>query len=294
VILCYARVILQADADKRIGAVMRAYAMNGAGNAFIVIDRRTATGPAAYAAEQIEAMRAVHPFDQLIVLDPSDEVDADLRVWNNDGGEVGACGNGTRAAAWLLFEDGAKSQLRFTSTGGLMQARRLDDGAAEVDLGPARLDWREIPLSLPMETVRLDFGVNLPDGGRLDGPGAVSMGNPHVVFAVEDVLSLALSEIGPCVEHDPLFPERVNAGFAQVRDRDDIRLKVFERGAGLTLACGTGACAALVALHRQGLVDREAVIEADGGKLPVRWDDQGHVHLSGPVVLERELDLSDV
>jgi diaminopimelate epimerase len=175
-----------------------------------------------------------------------------------------------------------------------MQAQRLSDGAAEVDLGPARLDWKEIPLSLPMDTVRLDFGVNLPGGGRLDGPGAVSMGNPHVVFAVEDVLALPLAEIGPCIEHDPLFPERVNAGFAQVRDRDDIRLKVFERGAGLTLACGTGACAALVALHRQGLVDREAVIEADGGKLPVRWDSEGHVHLSGPVVLERELDLRGV
>ena len=265
--------------------------MNGAGNAFIVLDRRDASGPAAYTPQDIAAMEVVHAFDQLIVLDPSSEADADLRVWNNDGGEVGACGNGTRAAAWLLFEDGAKSQLSFTSSGGPMRAQRLDNGAAEVDLGPARLDWRDIPLSLPMDTVRLDFGVTLPDGRRLQGPGAVSMGNPHVVFAVEDLASIPITEIGPRIEHDPLFPERVNTGFAQVRGRNDIRLKVFERGAGLTLACGTGACAALVALHRQGLVDREAAIEADGGKLPVRWDDRGHVHLSGPVVLERELDL---
>ena len=273
---------------------MTAYAMNGAGNAFIVLDRRDASEPARYGLQDIAAMVDVHPFDQLIVLDPSSDADADLRVWNSDGGEVGACGNGTRAAAWLLFEQGSKRQLSFTSAGGPMRAQRLSDGAAEVDLGPARLDWREIPLSLPMETVRLDFGVNLPGGGRLEGPGAVSMGNPHVVFAVEDVLALPIIEIGPGIEHDPLFPERVNTGFAQVRARDDIRLKVFERGAGLTLACGTGACAALVALHRQGLVDREAVIEADGGKLPVRWDSEGHVHLSGPVVLERELDLRDV
>ncbi|WP_421861054.1 diaminopimelate epimerase [Oceanicaulis sp.] len=273
---------------------MTAYAMNGAGNAFIVIDRRKASGPSRYDLQDIAAMVDVHPFDQLIVLDPSSDADADLRVWNKDGGEVGACGNGTRAAAWLLFEAGSKRQLSFTSSGGPMRAQRLSDGAAEVDLGPARLDWREIPLSLPMDTVRLDFGVNLPGGGRLEGPGAVSMGNPHVVFAVEDVLALPITEIGPSIEHDALFPERVNTGFAQVRDRDDIRLKVFERGAGLTLACGTGACAALVALHRQGLVDREAVIEADGGTLPVRWDSEGHVHLSGPVVLERELDLRGV
>ena len=285
---------MRLEPHERIAGGMRAYAMNGAGNAFIVIDRRLAAGPSAYSEQDIAAMLAVHAFDQLIVLDPSDDADADLRVWNSDGGEVGACGNGTRAAAWLLFEDGAKPHLRFTSAGGLMSAQRLASGAAEVDLGPARLDWRQIPLSLPMETVRLDFGVNLPGGGRLDGPGAVSMGNPHVVFAVEDLVSLPITEIGPDIEHDPLFPERVNSGFAQVRDRDDIRLKVFERGAGLTLACGTGACAALVALHRQGLVDREALIEADGGKLPVRWDSEGHVHLSGPVVLERALELRGV
>ena len=142
--------------------------MNGAGNAFIVLDRRDASGPAAYGESGIAALLDVHPFDQLIVLDPSSDADADLRVWNRDGGEVGACGNGTRAAAWLLFEDGAKPQLSFTSSGGPMRAQRLSDGAAEVDLGPARLDWRDIPLSLPMDTMRLDFGVNLPDGGRAE------------------------------------------------------------------------------------------------------------------------------
>lgn len=270
---------------------MTAYAMNGAGNAFIVIDRRAAAGPSAYAPDDIAALLDIHRFDQLIVLDPADGADADLRVWNADGGEVGACGNGTRAAAWLLFQEGRQTELSFTSQGGPMRARRLEDGAAEVDLGLARLDWREIPLAREMDTVRLDYAVDLPGGGRLEGPGAVSMGNPHVVFAVDDLGAVPILEIGPRIEHDPLFPERVNAGFAQVRGRDDIRLKVFERGAGLTPACGTGACAALVALHRQGRVDREAVIEADGGKLPVRWDRDGHVHLSGPVELERPLDL---
>ena len=270
---------------------MTAYAMNGAGNAFIVIDRRGAAGPSAYAPDDIAALLDIHRFDQLIVLDPADGADADLRVWNADGGEVGACGNGTRAAAWLVFQEGRKTELSFTSRGGPMRARRLADGTAEVDLGLARLDWRDIPLSREMDTVRLAYAVHLPGGERLEGPGAVSMGNPHVVFAVDDLSAVPILEIGPGIEHDPLFPNRVNAGFAQVRGREDIRLKVFERGAGLTPACGTGSAAALVALHRQGLVDREAVIEADGGKLPVRWDQSGHVHLSGPVELERTLDL---
>lgn len=291
VILYYGSVILQGCEITLICSCMTAYAMNGAGNAFILIDRRGAKTPSTYTPQAIAGLMEVHRFDQLIVLDPSSEADADLRVWNNDGGEVGACGNGTRAAAWMMFQDSARTDLTLTSSGGPMAARKLMDGAAEVDLGKARLNWQEIPLARDMDTVRLDFGVDLPEGGRLQGPGAVSMGNPHAVFAVEDLSAIPVTEIGPKVEYDPLFPERVNTGFAQVRARDDIRLKVFERGAGLTLACGTGACAALVALHRQGLVDREAVIEADGGKLPVRWDANGHVHLSGPVELERTLTL---
>ncbi len=267
-----------------------AWAMNGAGNAFILIDARQG-GPLALSEADMRALHAAKPFDQLLALEPDADADARLRVWNADGGEVGACGNGTRAAAWLMFEDGASESLALSSLGGLLKARRLADGSAEVDLGAPRLEWREIPLAREMDTVRLDFSVDLPGGWRLDGPGAVSMGNPHAVFFVDDLLALPLAQIGPVVERDPLFPERVNAGFAQVKGRDRIRLRVFERGAGLTLACGTGACAALVAAHRRGLTDREAVIEADGGELPVRWDADGHVHLSGPVEMEGRLEL---
>src|SRR5690606_27506541 len=133
----------------------------------------------------------------------------------------------------------------FAAQGGALGARRLTGGAVEVDLGQPGLGWRDIPLAREMDTVKLDFGIDLPGGGQLDGPGAVSMGNPHAVFFVQDVAALPLAEIGPVVEHDPLFPERVNAGFAQVLDPETIRLRVWERGAGLTLACGTGACAAL-------------------------------------------------
>ena len=264
---------------------MNAWRMNGAGNAFILVDARGAGRALTPSPAAITALAARHPFDQLLALEDDASAHARLRVWNRDGGEVGACGNGTRAAAWLMFRDGGAA-LTLSSLGGPMSARRSADGAVEVDLGPARLDWRDIPLARAMDTARMDYHVDLPGGARLNGPGAVSLGNPHAVFFTDDVEALAIEEIGPGVERDPLFPQRVNAGFAQVRGPGEIRLRVWERGAGLTKACGTGAAAALVAAHRQGRTGREAVVHADGGALPVRWDARGHVHLSGPVELE--------
>lgn len=269
---------------------MTFWRMNGAGNAFILIDARGRGGRLDPAGAAVAQLAAAHPFDQLLALEDDADADARLRVWNRDGGEVGACGNGARAAAWLMFEDTGAARLTLSSSGGPLSAQRLASGLAEVDLGLARLDWASIPLAEKMDTVRLDYGVDLPGGGRLEGPGAVSMGNPHCVFFVDNVETLPLETIGPSVERDPLFPERVNAGFAQVRGPADIRLRVYERGAGLTKACGTGAAAALVAASRQGRTGREAEVEADGGVLPVRWDKDGHVHVSGPVELEGRLD----
>lgn len=268
---------------------MRFLRMNGAGNAFILIDARGCGGRLAPPETAVRALAGDHSFDQLLALEDTDEADARLRVWNRDGGEVGACGNGARAASWLIFQDGRADQLTLESLGGALSARRADGDQAEVDLGPARLNWRDIPLAREMDTVRLDYGLDLPGGGgRMEEPGAVSMGNPHCVFFVDDVDTAPLETIGPVVERDPLFPERVNAGFAQILGPDEIRLRVYERGAGLTKACGTGAAAALVAAHRQGRIKREAVVIADGGRLPVRWAPTGHVHLAGPVELEGE------
>lgn len=272
---------------------MKAWAMNGAGNAFILIDAREYAVPLVLVPAEIMTLAQTHPFDQLLALEADGQADARLRVWNRDGGEVGACGNGARAAAWLMFRDLRGDRLVMSSLGGLLSARRLGDGGTEVDLGPARLDWAEIPLARTMDTVRLDYAVDLPGGGRLVEPGAVSMGNPHVVFFVDDPDALPLDIIGPGVEHDPLFPQRVNAGFARVVEPGLIRLRVWERGAGLTKACGTGAAAALVAACRQGRSGREAVIRADGGDLPVRWTQDGHVHLAGPVELEGEIALPE-
>jgi len=272
--------------------LMEAWRMNGAGNAFIVIDARGAPAPE-ITSENVRALARREAFDQLILISKAPGHDASLAFWNRDGGEAGACGNGTRAAAWLIFQDTERGALSLASRAGPLAARRLESGGAEVDLGPARLDWRAIPLAREMDTVRLDYAVDLPGGGRLEGPGAVSMGNPHVVFFDGDPEDLPLEIIGPQIETDPLFPERVNAGFAQIRAPGHIRLRVWERGAGLTKACGTGAAAALVAACRQGRTEREAVIEADGGLLPVRWDKEGHVHLAGPVEMEGRFDLED-
>ncbi|MFW5661784.1 MAG: diaminopimelate epimerase [Oceanicaulis sp.] len=274
---------------------MKIWRMNGAGNAFLMIDARGRGGRLSPSAQAVQALAAAHSFDQLIAIESEAGAHADLRlrVWNRDGTEVGACGNGTRAAAWLVFQDDPAGRLIFDSAGGRLGARRLEGGEAEVDLGPARLDWRDIPLAREMDTVRLDFGADLPGGGRIEGPGAVSMGNPHAVFFVDDAETFPVRDVGPAVETDPLFPEKTNVGFAQICSPEEIRLKVWERGAGLTLACGTGAAAALVAAHRRGLAAREAVVVADGGRLPVRWTEDGRVHLGGPVELEGGFDLPE-
>lgn len=270
---------------------MKSYAMNGAGNAFVLIDARGRSAPLSLPAERVAAIHARHAFDQLLTLETHPVETALLRVWNSDGGEVGACGNGARAAAWLLFEQDGGETLSMSSRGGGLTARRLEDGRAEVNLGRPRLSWRNIPLSRDMDTEALDYEVHLPGGGRLTRPGAVSMGNPHVTFTVSDVSAIPIAQIGPMIEHDILFPQRVNAGFAEIRGSDRIRLRVWERGAGLTQACGTGACAAVVALHRQGKLGRAAEVEVDGGRLGVRWAEDDDVYLTGPVELEGEVDL---
>jgi diaminopimelate epimerase len=154
----------------------------------------------------------------------------------------------------------------------------LPDGRVQVDMGPVRLDWRDIPLAREMDTLHLD-----QSRGAVSDPAAASMGNPHATFFVPDVEAVPIAQIGPLLEHDPLFPERANIGFAQIIAPDRIRLRVWERGAGLTLACGSGACAALVNAHRRGLTGRRAVVRVDGGELEIAWREDGHVLMTGPV-----------
>lgn len=267
--------------------------MNGLGNDFIVVDAREAAF--APAPDQIRAWgdRASGiGFDQLISIEKSDAGDAFMRVWNSDGGTVETCGNALRCVAWVLNRDAADRTLKIDTLGGATRARVLradaTTGTASVDMGKPRLNWREIPLSEEMDTLRLELKVGPYDAPLYHTPCAVSMGNPHVVFFVDDVEAVDVAATGSLIENHPLFPEGVNVEFAQVIDRNTIRMRVWERGAGITKACGTGACATLVACARRGLTDRAAAVIMDGGPLHIQWADNDHVFMTGPVEVEFE------
>ena len=262
--------------------------MNGAGNDFIVVNALET--PFAPTAEQVRALAAREPgpgCDQLIAIEPSDRADAFMRVWNADGGQVETCGNALRCVGWLLMESTGKDLVVIDTLGGATIARRAGDRRVKVDMGAPGLDWTQVPLAEEMDTRGVELQVGPIDAPLLHTPGAVSMGNPHVVFFTDRQDDAFVRGSGSLVEHHPLFPEGVNVGFANVLAPDRIRLRVWERGAGLTKACGTGACAALVAAARRGLTGRRALIEADGGELEIDWDEEtGHVFMTGPVEIE--------
>jgi diaminopimelate epimerase len=259
--------------------------MNGLGNDFVVVE--AGSGAFSPSAAQVRALadrgRGVG-FDQLISIERSDRANAFARFWNADGGEVGACGNGSRCAGWLVLQASGRDSIDLETAAGVLRVRRAGAERVTVDMGPPKLAWNEIPLSGPMDTAAVD----LRPIADWPPPGCVSMGNPHVVFFVPDAETAPVARIGPMIERHALFPQRVNVGFAQIRTRRRIRLRVWERGAGLTRACGTGACAAVVAAHRRGLVDDAVTVRMDGGVLSISWagacDDP--VLMTGPVAIE--------
>ncbi len=260
--------------------------MNGLGNDFVVVETRS--GPFAPTAEEVRAIadrKTGIGCDQLIVIEKAEEADARVRFWNADGEEVGACGNGTRCVGWLLMQSLGKEEVVLETKAGRLVATRAGERLVSVDMGEPGLDWREIPLAAEHDTAALDVAL-YHHADLMAPPGCVSMGNPHVVFFVPDVEAVPIAKIGPVVEKHELFPEHVNVGFAQILDRDHIRLRVWERGAGLTKACGTGACAALVAASRRDLTKRHATLVLDGGELHIEWNDDGHVIMTGPAELD--------
>ena len=265
--------------------------MNGLGNDFVVVETRSA--PFAPTAEEVRAIadRASGiGCDQLIAIDTASDADAFVRFWNADGEEVAACGNGARCAGWLLMQSSGKDEVVIETKAGRLVARRAGERLVSVDMGEPRLGWDQIPLAEPRDTDALDL-LLYDHADLMVPPGCVSMGNPHVVFFVPDVEQAPVAEAGPAVEKHPLFPEHVNVGFAQILGRDRIRLRVFERGAGLTKACGTGACAALVAAARRGLTDRSATLVLDGGELFIEWGSDGRVIMTGPAAVDFQGEL---
>jgi len=255
--------------------------MHGCGNDFVILDERS--GPLALTPARAAAIADRHTgigCDQLVLIRaPGPGADGFMQIRNPDGSEAGACGNATRCVADILAREKGRSSVTVRTVSGDLPAWLRPDGQIQVDMGPARLDWSEIPLARAMDTISLDLSAD----GVAD-PAAVSMGNPHATFFVADLNTVPIARIGPLLEHDRLFPQRANIGFAQVLDAGAIRLRVWERGAGLTLACGSGACAALVNAHRRGLTDRRASVILDGGTLEIEWRDDGHVLMTGPVV----------
>ncbi|MCA0356805.1 MAG: diaminopimelate epimerase [Proteobacteria bacterium] len=265
--------------------------MNGLGNDFVVI--QTLTERFDPTPEQIRAIAKRDGgigCDQVIAIDPpkAPGASAYVRFWNADGEEAGACGNGTRCVAWLLMQSAGKDAVAFDTVAGRLSGTAAGDRLVTVDMGPPGLDWTQIPLSEEMNTERVELQVGPIDAPLVHTPVCVSMGNPHVVFFVEAPVTDDFARgTGSLVEHHPLFPEGVNVGFAHVAARDHIRLKVWERGAGLTQACGTGACAAQVAAVRRGLTDRTARVEFDTGSLTIEWRERdGHVIMTGPITME--------
>jgi diaminopimelate epimerase len=260
--------------------------MNGLGNDFVVVEAKSAPfSPTAADVRAIADRAGGIGCDQLIAIEPADGADARVRFWNADGEEVGACGNGTRCVGWLIMQSTGQDQAVIETKAGRLVASRAGERLVSVDMGKPGLEWQEIPLAEPQDTAEL--AIRLSDDPALSvAPGCVSMGNPHVVFFVPDIAAAPVTTAGPAIERHPLFPEGVNVGFAQVLGRDRIRLRVWERGAGLTKACGTGACAALVAAARRDLTDRAATIVVDGGELLIEWRADGHVIMTGPAAVD--------
>jgi diaminopimelate epimerase len=247
--------------------------MHGLGNDFVVLDTRAQPLPpmSRAVARALADRRTGIGCDQVILLEESTTADFRMRIFNADGGEVEACGNATRAVAIL---HGSPAHIETPS--GVLAVQPSEGGAA-VDMGEPRFEWEAIPLAYAMDTAALPVGWD-----ELEQPSAVNVGNPHAVFFVDDCDAVELDRLGPTIERDPLFPERVNVNVATVENDANIRLRVWERGAGLTRACGTGACATAVAAMRRGLVKREVTVSLPGGALLIDWGEDGRITMTGP------------
>jgi diaminopimelate epimerase len=262
--------------------------MHGLGNDFVIFDGRETLPALTPAQVRILADRRWGiGCDQLLVIEPSDKADIFMRIYNADGSESFACGDGARCVAGLIMDDREADAASIETGAGILTCRRAAGGIA-VNMGQPSFDWQKIPLSEERDTSNLGL-----EFGALKDPVALSVGNPHVVFFVDDCDAVDLASLGPKIEHYLLFPERINVGVAQVLDRKTLKLRVWERGAGLTLACGTGATAACAAGVKRGLLDNKADIHLPGGVLTIEWLEDGDIVMTGAVAtsFEGEVDI---
>jgi diaminopimelate epimerase len=255
--------------------------MHGLGNDFIVFDERSGTLglTAADAIGLADRHTGIGADTIALIGNPRHpDNDASVQFINADGGEISTCGNASRCIAMLLFAETGRDAVRIETNAGVLNAW-ADGDLIAVDMGQPRLAWNEIPVAAETDT------LSLPATGSLTGAVGVNMGNPHAVFFVPDAEAVDVAGLGPVIEIDPLFPERTNVEFATVQSTDRIRMRVWERGTGITQACGSGACATLVAAARRGLTGRKAVLAMDGGELTIEWRGDDHVIMTGPAVL---------
>jgi diaminopimelate epimerase len=259
--------------------------MNGLGNEIVIVDLRRAASP--ISAAEARAAARQEPYDQLMALYPARGASAaSIRIYNNDGSEAGACGNGMRCVASLISAETGNAALIFETPAGLVSCTRSADGLFTVDMGAPRFRWDEIPLARNMPDTRA-IDLSVPGVASLKSPSAVNMGNPHAIFWVDDPQAYDLRAIGPRLEHDPLFPVRANITLAATPSRERVVIRTWERGAGLTKACGSAACAAAVAAVRLNRTGRKVTVSLPGGDLAIEWraaDD--HVLMTGPVEYE--------
>lgn len=265
------------------------FKMNGAGNAIIVADMRGLDGKIAGEAAIALADKNAIPFDQIMELhDPTDNIDADIRILNSDGSEARACGNGTRCVVSYLNRDSGKTDFTFRTLPGLLTAKLNENGLISVDMGVPRFGWQDIPLAEEFaDTTKIELQIGPIDDPVLHSPSVANIGNPQAVFFVEnDPYSYDLERFGPLLENHPIFPDRANITIAQIIAPDHIIARTWERGAGITLACGSAACATLVCAARLERAGRHAKIIVPGGELSVKWAKDNHVILSGPAEFE--------
>ncbi|HAH64243.1 MAG TPA: diaminopimelate epimerase [Rhizobiales bacterium] len=265
--------------------------MNGLGNDFVVIDARSrALGLGSDVVRAIADRKEGIGCDQIIALEPSRKADVFMRIWNADGGEVGACGNAARCVAALVAAERGEPKISIETESAVLGATVNGDGSVTVDMGSPRFVWDEIPLSEPFhDTRRIELQVGPIDAPVLHTPSVVNVGNPHCLFFVDDVVAHDLARFGPMLEHHPLFPERANISLVQVTGPDALIVRTWERGAGLTRACGTAACAAAVAAARRELVGRKVRVSLPGGDLNIEWrESDGHILMTGPYALDFE------
>ena len=264
--------------------------MNGLGNDFVVLDARQR--PFVLGAEdarRIGDRKSGVGCDQVIVIEPSDKADVFMRIFNADGSEVSACGNATRCIALIASEEIGRPDVSVETSAGLLKAKVESAGSITIDMGRPRFAWNEIPLAEPFEdTTGIELQIGPIDAPTLHTPSVVNVGNPHAIFWVDDVNAHDLGRAGPLLENHPIFPERANISLAEVTSPNSLKLRTWERGAGLTRACGTAACAAAIAAARKGLTERQVAVELPGGTLFIEWTENDHILMRGPAELEFE------